>query len=503
MPKLEEIQDPETLKQTAILLEKTVLDQQKKIAKLQAELARLRGEDHPQLELELLKEQLEQLRRRVFAPSTEKRPHAAEAHPERAPQTGHGPKDQPALPTLVVDHTLADEERTCPACGGALVAMDGQFEQTEEVSVVEATYTVVTHRRQKYRCRCNGAVVTAPAPAKLIPGGRYAPEFAVHVAVAKYLDHLPLERQVRAMARSGLDVDSQTLWDQTYALAKALEPTCEALRARVLDAPVVFADETRWPVNARTDSTKGWWVWEVASEDTAVYWILPSRGEASAGTILGSYAGTVLCDGYSVYAAVARNGPRYRLAHCWAHVRRKFVEAEPSSALATEALELIGKLYLVERQLPPVDRHASPDTREAILAARRDLRAQRSKPVTDVLREWAYAVLPTVLPQSAIGKAITYMLNLWPGLTAFLDDPRIPLDNNAAERGLRGIVVGRKNHYGSRSQRGATVAATLYTLFETAKLAGVNPHAYVLAAVKKAIATPGAVTLPEELICVD
>jgi len=114
------------------------------------------------------------------------------------------------------------------------------------------------------------------------------------------------------------------------------------------------------------------------------------------------------------------------------------------------------------------------------------------------LWDWAYATKPVTLPQSSLGKAIDYMLSLWPGLTCFLVDPRIPLDNNAAERALRGVVVGRKNHYGSHSKRGAEVAAILYTLFESAKLAGVDPHRYVLEATHRAIASPGAVILPED-----
>ena len=486
------------MRQAAILLEKTVLDQQKTIATLQAEIFRLKGQDHPQLELELLKEQLETLKRRVFMPSSERRP-TEKAKTERPAQRGHGPKEQPLLPTVVVEHTLPEDERACTVCGGHLEEMTGQVEESEDVTVVEATYTLRTHRRRKYRCRCNANVVTAPAPPKLIPGGRYAPELAVHVAVSKYLDHMPLERQVKAMARSGLDVDSQTLWDQLFALYRHLEPTIGALRRRALEAPVIFADETGWRM---MKDRSGWWVWEVASEDTAAYWIMSSRSTGAAREILEAYTGTVMCDGYSVYASLARDGP-YRLVHCWAHVRRKFVEAEEHSDLATFAIEKIGQLYEVEREIPPVDRHASDETRAEIVKLRATRRRERSKPIIGELREWAYAVAPTALPRSGIGKAIAYMLKLWPGLTAFLDDPAVPLDNNLAERGLRGVVVGRKNHYGSRSKRGTEVAAGFYTLFETAKLVGVNPHVYVLEATRRALAAPKTVTLPEDVICAD
>ena len=125
------------------------------------------------------------------------------------------------------------------------------------------------------------------------------------------------------------------------------------------------------------------------------------------------------------------------------------------------------------------------------------LRQERSRRVVAQLRDWAYATKPVTLPQSSLGKAIEYMLSLWPGLMVFLTDPRAPLDNNRAERALRGVVVGRKNHYGSHSNHGAEAAALFYTLFESAKLTGVEPHCYVLEATRRAILSRGAVTLPE------
>lgn len=160
---------------------------------------------------------------------------------------------------------------------------------------------------------------------------------------------------------------------------------------------------------------------------------------------------------------------------------------------------MIGALYDVEREVPRLPRNAPAEARADALALRGRLREERSRGVVAELRDWAYATKPSTLPQSSLGKALDYMLSLWPGLTVFLTDPRVPLDNNAAERALRGVVVGRKNHYGSRSKRGTEVAALLYTLFESAKLAGVDPHAYVLEATRRAIAAPGTVTLPNDL----
>ena len=498
VPNLAAIRDVDTLRQAAILLEKTVISQQRTIATLKLENARLRGDATPaQLELDLIKEQLEALKKRVFAPSSEKRPHQGEAAAP-ARRNGHGPKPQPLLPISTVTHTLPEDKRVCPVCAGQLVPMGEQVEASEEITVVDVSYELVTHRRQKYRCTCNAAVVTAPGPLKLIPGGRYSVEFAVHVAEAKYLDHMPLERQARSMGRKGLEIDSQTLYDQVKSLSGHLELTYEALCRKVLSSEVVFTDETGWRLMA--DGSKRWWAWCVASEDTAAYWIRPQRSREAAEGVLGGFSGVMMSDGYAVYESLARGSPGIVPVHCWAHVRRKFVEAESSFPEACgRALELIGALYEVERLIPKLPRDAPDEARLDVVALRRRLRQDRSRPIVDALREWAYATKPVTLPQSGLGKAIDYMLSLWPGLTRFLSDPRVPLDNNAAERALRGLVVGRKNHYGSHSKQGAQVAAILYTLFESAKLAGVDPHAYVLEAARRAIATPGTVTLAADL----
>jgi transposase len=377
--------------------------------------------------------------------------------------------------------------------------MGEQSEDSEDITVIQASCQVVTHKRQKYRCSCNAAVVTAPGPVKLTPGGRYAPEFAVHVAEAKYLDHLPLERQARAMGRKGLDTDAQTLWDQLMALAKHLTPTYEALCEKALGSDVVFMDETHWRV-MDGDGSHRWWTWCVASDEAAAYWIRGQRSREAAKHVLGKFEGILMSDGYAVYEALARGAPRIRPVHCWAHVRRKFIEAESSFPdECRQAIEWIGDLYEVERGVPILPRNAPQEAHAEALALRGRLRGERSRAIIDELRDWAYAIKPATLPQSSLGKAIDYMLSLWPGLTVFLTDPRVPLDNNAAERALRGVVVGRKNHYGSHSRRGAQVAAICYTLFESAKLAGVDPHRYVLEATRRAIASSGTVTLPEDV----
>lgn len=508
MSSVAEIRDPNTLQEVASHLEKTVIRQSKEIAKLRSEIARLRGQDvSPQIELELLKEQLEAMKRSMFAPSSERRPHhndgdQQEDNDQKKPKTGHGPRPQPDLPIEKVVHTFGASERTCTFCGGELKEWNEQYEESEEITVVAVDYKILHHQRQKYLCDCNTQVVTAPGPVKLVPGGRYSIDFAIHVAENKYLDHLPLERQVRAMARAGLMTDSQTLWDQIDALARHLQPTYEALLKQALKAGVIYADETRWLMMTKEGSCR-WWTWCVASNEMATYRIFASRSQKAAAKMLAEYERVVMTDGYATYDALVKNGfasSKLVIAHCWAHVRRKYIEGEDAyPELSEQAVEMIKDLYAVEKKLPRITPDMPETERRKLFELRHRIRQEKSRPVIDTLRGWAYDNLPKVLPQSKMGKALEYMLKLWPGLTVFLDNPEVPLDNNAAERALRGVVIGRKNHYGSHSKRGTEVAAIFYTLMETAKLSGIDPRTYLKEASTRAILKPGTITLPADL----
>jgi transposase len=503
---LTEIRDPEVLRQIAVLLERENAKLHAKVQTLLTELATLRsGDGTPTADqLALLQELLAQRERALFGPSSERRPRPTADEPTPpVPRRGHGPTRQLKLPRVEVVHELPAAEQTCPQCGGTLKEWRGQTEDSEEITVVERRFVLVQHQRKKYRCACNGCVQTAPAPPRLAArpdarGNRYSAEFAVEVAVNKYLDHLPLERQARVMSREGLTIESQTLWDQIDALATVLQPTYEALRGYVLSAPVIGADETWWRLLGGPEK-KRWWAWSVSRDDAVTYTILESRSQAAARQVLNGYRGVVVADGYGAYDALARAGPSFTLAHCWAHVRRKFHDAEPHyPEPCAEVLALIGQLYAVERRFPDADLGADEDLRAAARDLRARARREHSAPIIEAIRAWAHR--QRALPESSLGKAIAYMLGLWAGLSRFLDDPRIALDNNATERGLRGMVVGRKNHYGSRSKRGTEVAALFYSLIESAKLGGVEPKAYLLHATRAALASPGTVTLPHALL---
>jgi transposase len=314
---------------------------------------------------------------------------------------------------------------------------------------------------------------SAPGPIKLFEGARYSIDVAIEIAVGKYLDHLPLERQVRIMGREGLKIDLQTLWDQLERLARPPKETYGRILGHILSKDVIGVDETPWKLLGFKDSNKTWRVWAVGCEDAVCYRIQDSRSLQAAMALLGDYEGTIVCDGYLVYDALAARYQCIVITNCWAHVRRKVLECQNAfPEPVAEFLELVKQLYAIEKLCPtgpPGD------------SLRLQLRKERSADVVQRIHQWAMSTIVQVLPESTLGKAIEYITGMWTGLTRFLDDPAVPLDNNSLGRALRGPVIGRKNHYGPRSRRGTEVAAVLYTLLESAKLANVDPRAYLRA----------------------
>jgi transposase len=493
-----EIRDFGHLQQVAVLLEKENQRLLKRLETQSNEIATLRGLDKVealQLELEKLKRELDGKAREGSRNPSERRDRERPENPPKPPQRGHGPTEQLKLPRRIEEHELAPDERCCPSCSGELVEWPGQFEEAEEITTIERRYEVVVHRRKKYRCRCNGAVVTAPAAPKLVPGGRYSIAFAIAVALAKYLEHMPLGRQARSMVRGGLQVTRQALWDQLDALALILAPCLVALQKLILSSQLIHADETWWRL-LRKKATKNWWTWCLRTKTAVLYSMLETRGNDSARVLLGNFAGILMADAYVVYRSLARAGPQklvYTLAHCWVHVRRRYWKIQENyPSQCAEILDLIGALYHVER-----DANEVPDGEDP-LEYRRRLRDERSRPIVEKIWVWANSQWGS--PESELRKAIKYMQKIWPELTRFLDDPRIPLDNNPAEQSLRGPVLGRKNHYGSRSKRGLEVAAALYSLLETAQLCGVNPADYLKAAVEAELKKPGTALLPHQMV---
>lgn len=390
---------------------------------------------------------------------------------KRSQRTKTGPTPQPLLPVIERVFTLDDADRACPSCGGELRPMIGQFEESELIDVIEVRYELVQVKQQKYVCRCGSCVETALGPERAAPGSRYSLAFAIKVALDKWLDHIPLERQCRIFERHGLLVTSQTLWDLANALAHRLARVDAALAAHVLERPVIGLDQTGWP-RLEVAGSKPWQMWCLTAPGVVVHRIRDDKSAATFTDLVGDYTGTIVCDALATHGAGARASPGVVLAGCWAHVFRKFEEAEPDHPEAEQALARIGALYEID------DRAGGDSDRLA------DLRRTESAAVLAELKAWLWD--QATLTSLSIGKAAAYAIANWDRLTRFVDDARVPLDNNATERAIRGPVVGRKNHYGSKSRRGTQVAATLYTLLETAKLHSVDPAAYLAAAITAA-----------------
>lgn len=495
---VDRITDFDQLKQVTRLLHKENQRLHEKLTQYVRELAKLRGESAQRrlaLEIGQLQSQMDAVQRQLGKMSEKRGSGELQDDETKPPRRGHGPRLQPKLALEERIHELPEDKRSCPTCNGQLEEMGDQSEDSEEITVVQRQFKLIRRRRRKYRCRCNGAVVTAPGPKSHLvrPGGRYTVEFAVEVATDKYLNHLPLDRQRRMMLQQGLLIDTQTLWDQLFALYGLLEPSYDALLGRILDRPQVGADETWWRLMDRKGGKK-WWDWCLATDDAVYHRLHPSREAKVVEELLAGYNGIVMSDGFAAYETLTRAGPAgCRCAHCWAHVRRKFIELEPlHPEVCAEVLELIGKLYALEKTVP--------DTADAA-ELRRKIRDEQSRKVVAEIRDWA--IKQRSSPQSGLRKAINYMFGLWSGLTLFLEDPAVPLDNNGTERALRGVVLGRKNHYGSRSERGTRVAALFYSLIDTAKLCGVEPRDYLLHAARAALDAPGTVVLPHDLAPAD
>lgn len=393
---------------------------------------------------------------------------------------GHGRRRQPHLEVVEREHTLGPDQRTCGVCGGELEQWAGQEQRAREVDVVHKRYVVVEHVRRKYRCRCGSCIQTAPAPEKLKEGSAYSIGFGVDVAVEKYGDGLALETQAKAMGRSGLLVDSQTLWDQVDTVAFWCIGAYRALRDDVLSHMVVGVDETTWRLMTNKKGQTGserWWIWLARVRDAVYYTFEDSRSADAGGKLLDDFEGVVMCDGYAAYRALRDRNPLMLLAHCWSHRRRDYVELETSyPTQAKRMVELMGELFAIEREVKDAD-----------LKSRLKVRKERCPAVLEQIVALAWEIGLSHSPQSRLYVVTSTLAQQWEGLTLFMRDARIPLHNNDGEQSARGPVRGRKIHQGSRSKRGTEVSAILYTLVESAKLSGVEPRAYLHLTVLRAL----------------
>ena len=381
-----------------------------------------------------------------------------------------------------LEMVLAPESTACPCCRGEMVTIGEDV--SERLDVIPAQFRVLVTKRPKLACRaCEGVVVQAPAPARLIEGGLPTEATVAHVMVSRYADHLPLYRQAGMLARQGILVDRATLAGWVGTAAAEVAPVVRRMKAMLLASARLFADETSVPVlDPGRGRTKTGWFWTIARDDrpwggadppAVIYTYAPGRGGEHARALLGGYRGILQCDGYGPYKALAgpATGPGPAVvAFCWSHARRQFYDlARTAKApLAEEALRRIGALYAIEAEI----RGASPERRLAE-------RQSRSRPLAEELFVWFEATLPRLPARGTMAEAIRYALRHREGLLRFLDDGRIELDTNSVERAARPVALGRKNALFAGCDEGAEAWAAIASLIETCKLNEVDPQRYL------------------------
>ena len=392
----------------------------------------------------------------------------AKTKPVRRPLPEHLPREV---------HTHLPAEDACPECGGQLRKLGEDV--SEILERIPATYKVIRHVRVKMACTKCDVIVEAPAPSRPIERGLAGPNLLAHVLVSKYAVHLPLYRQSEIFAREGIYLDRSTLADWVGAASHLLAPLIDQIRKHVLVADKIHADDTPVPVLAPgMGKTKTARLWTYVRDDRPAGLDVPPavwfaytedrKGEHPR-QHLSSFTGILQADGYAGFHHLYESGKIVEAA-CWAHTRRKFhdIFAATASATASEAIRRIGLLYAVEKQV----RGSPPEIRHPV-------RQARARPVMEELRAWLDQMLQTLSAKSEMAGAIRYALSRWTALTRYLDDGTVEIDNNAAERALRVVALGRKNYLFAGSNPGGERAAAIYSLLGTAKLNGINPEHYL------------------------
>ena len=392
------------------------------------------------------------------APSFERR------RPARRPLPEHLPRERIVYPA----------PSACPCCGGTTLRKIGE-DVTETLELVPRQWKVVQHVREKFSCRACEAITQPPAPSHPIARGRAGPKLLAHILFSKYGLHLPLNRQSAVYAREGVDLDVSTLADWVGAAAATLMPLVTEIRTHVFAAQRIHADDTTVPVLAKGKTRTGR-LWTYVRDDrpfagpdppAAVFFYSRDRGGEHPEQHLAGFTGLMQADAYAgfnrLYEVARKGGPIVEAA-CWAHARRKFFDlARISQApIASEAVARIDALFAIEREINGL-----------VPPQRVDVRAERSWPLIQALETWLCEQRGRVSKNSDTGKAIEYSLKRWAALTRFLDDGRLCMTNNAAERELRAIAVGRRNWTFAGSDEGGRRAAALYTLIATAKITSI------------------------------
>jgi transposase len=460
-----------------------LLSHQSEIEHLKLLIAKLRRMQFGR-KSEKLERQIEQLELKLEELETAKACRTSESSPEFVSATASNPiaTTKPARQPLP-EHlprevkTYPPKRQACDECGGRLRPLGEDV--SELLEWVPGSFKVLRIVRPKLSCAGCERIVQAPAPSRPIERGLAGPGLLAHVLVAKYCDHQPLYRQAEMYAREGVELERSTLADWVGGSSRLLEPLVEALSRHVVSAHKLHADDTPVPVLAPGNGkTKTGRLWTYVRDDRpaadntpAAVWFVysPDRRGEHPREHLRSFSGTLQADAYAGFHHLYEGG-RIQEAACWAHVRRKFYDLQVAhtSPLAAEALKRIGELYAIESEI----RGRPPDERLQI-------RTTRARPLLDSLHPWLQSTLAMVSRKSEIAAAIRYALGRWRALLRYAEDGTIEIDNNAAERALRAVALGRKNYLFAGSDAGGERAAAIYSLIGTAKLNGLDPEAYL------------------------
>ncbi len=490
LPDLNQL-DPTALKALILSQHEQLLSRDNEIEHLQLLIAKLRRMQFGR-KSEKLDRQIEQLELRLDELQATQAENTAASHtpagaapianvaakPARKPLPEHLPREV---------RTYPPKQKACPDCGGELKFLGEDI--SEILEYVPARFKVIRQVRPKLACACCERIVQAQAPSRPIERGVAGPGLLAHVLVSKYCDHLPLYRQSEIYAREGVELERSTLADWVGGTSQLLAPLVEALRRHVLSATKLHADDTPVPVLAPGNGkTKTGRLWTYVRDDRpagdatpAAVWFAysPDRKGEHPRSHLGHFTGTLQADGYAGFDAVyetrvhpeqAHREGRIQEAACWAHVRRKFYDLHLAhkSQVAAEAMERIAVLYAIEKEIRG---HAANE--------RREIRNAQARPLLDSLKRWLEETLGKLSRKSDTALAVRYALSRWDALLRYVGDGHIEIDNNAAERSLRTVALGRKNYLFAGSEAGGERAAAIYTLIGTAKLNSLDPEAYL------------------------
>jgi transposase len=464
----------EALKTLVIAQQAQISSHAEEIERLKLIIAKLkrmqfgRRSEKLEQEIEQLELRLEELRIKApaVAPAAEQPKDEQTTQPARQGLPEHLPRER----------VVHEPACTCPDCGSPMRQIGEDV--SEVLDYVPAHYKVIRHVRPKLACPACERIVQAPAPSRPIAGSYAGPGLLAHILVAKYCDHLPLYRQSQITAREGVELQRSTMAEWVHACFDLFTPLLEALARYVLGAGKLHADDTPVPVlEPGRGKTKTGRLWTYVRDDRPAasteapavwYRYSPDRRGERPQEHLKSFTGILQADAYAGFGHLY--GERIQEAACWAHARRAFYELHQAnqSPVAAEALTRIGALYAIEAEI----RGRPPDERMVI-------RQARAGPLLESLREWLRQTLARVSKKSELAKAVSYILSRWKAFTRYRDDGRIEIDNNAAERSLRAVVLGRKNYLFYGSDAGGDRAAAVYSLIGTAKLNDLDPEAYL------------------------